>query len=292
MKAQLNIEFLAAAGLFLLTLITLLTSNQVLPSYSSEMERISIQVEAEAVSDQLMRARGRHSFGSGGSNWERNSSTVQNTEAVGLATAYHNISREKVEALKTFSSGNTTELNYTRFKNLTSARNQYNLRFVWLPTIETQKSFIKNTTTPDDPEIIEPERRKDTDGDGTEELTSYGRAENEVHYGSINLTGNKYNVLVTAHDGSYDSLYVSEGDWDFQDDLKSEEPYGIDENITENGFNVTGFQNKENNRGAVVIIRKEIKSFGPTVARKTEVVTMDRFGAMEGEPLRMEVTTW
>jgi hypothetical protein len=275
---QLNIEFLAAAGLFIIAILGLITSNQILPDYSNSMDRMDLNLEAKTVTDQLISETGRHSYSSGGEDWERNSSTVENTEAVGLASNHYVIDRSKLETLQTATLGGKSGLNYTRFRNITGVENQYRFNFIWLPTIQTNNSFIKSRP-PSSPAINEPTN------------SEYAAADNRVHYGSVNLRGSNYNMLVTAHNGVYDSLYVQEGDWDFSSSNPSE-PYTTGERILENDFYVESFQNRENDRGSLVIIRKKIKDFGPSINQDTEVITMDRFAVLEEEPVRIEVAAW
>jgi hypothetical protein len=277
-KGQINIEFLAAAGLFLITVVGLIASNQVLPSYSSSMDRMTLNLEAKTLTDQMVTEPGRHSFGAGGDNWEKNESTIDNVEAVGIASEHHVLSRSKLDRLQTATVGGSEGLNYTEFRETASLNNQYRFNFVWLPTIQTNYSFIKNSP-PSNPNIIEPE------------TSSYASADNRVHYGDVNLQGSSYKMLVTSHNGAYDSLYVSQGDWDFSSS-NPEEPYRIGEEILENGFEVESFQNRDNSPGELVIIRRKIKDFGPTVNTNTEVATIDRFAVLEGEPVRIEVSVW
>ncbi|PSH01644.1 MAG: hypothetical protein BRC26_03165 [Nanohaloarchaea archaeon QH_8_44_6] len=277
-KGQINIEFLAAAGLFLIAIAGLITSGSVLPQYSSSTENMDLHLEAKTFTEQLITEEGRHSFGGGGENWEKNSSTVENTEAVGIASDYHVIERSKLDTLQTATVGGNTGLNYSEFKNITRVENQYRFNFVWLPTVQTNYSFQK-IQPPADPNITEP---KDD---------PYIDADNTVHYGSVDLDGSTYNMLVTSHQGIYDSLYVEEGNWNFSNS-NSKEPYETGEKIVENDFYVESFQNRENDRGSLVIMKRKIKDFGPTVNRDTEVTTFDRFAVLEGEPVRIEVTAW
>ncbi|PSH01558.1 MAG: hypothetical protein BRC27_01815 [Nanohaloarchaea archaeon SW_10_44_10] len=277
-KGQINIEFLAAAGLFLIAIVGLITSSSVLPQYSSSAENMDLYLEAKTFTEQLITEEGRHSFGGGGENWEKNSSTIENIEAVGIASDYHVIERSKLDTLQTATVGGNTGLNYSEFKNITRVENQYRFNFVWLPTVQTNYSFQK-TQPPSNPDITEP---KDN---------PYAAADNTVHYGSVDLDGSTYNMLVTSHQDIYDSLYVEEGNWNFSNS-NSKEPYTPGEKIVENDFYVENFQNRENDRGSLVIIRRKIKDFGPTVNRDTEVTTFDRFAVLEGEPVRIEVTAW
>lgn len=279
-KGQINIEFLAAAGLFLITIVGLIVSNQVLPGYSASMDRMELNLEGKTLTDQLLTESGRHSFGSGGENWEKNISTLQNVEAAGIASDYHVISRSKLQQLQTATVGGSSGLNYTEFREITGVDNQYRFNFVWLPTIQTNHSFTK-TNPPSDPAITEPT------------TSEYANAGNEVHYGSVELEGDRYNVLVTSHDGAYDSLYVNESSWDFSS-THSSEPYQVGEEIEDidESFTVESFQNRENSRGELVIISRKIKDFGPSINTNTEVATIDRFAVLEGEPIRIEVSVW
>lgn len=281
MKGQINIEFLAAAGLFIITLLGLITSGQVLPDYSDSMNRMELNLEAEAVTTEMLTEEGYHSYGSGGSNWNRNESTMDSTEAFGLAKDHHVINRAKLDSLKTSTVDGSVALNYTQFLNATDADNQYSFEFVWTPTVQTNNSYIKGSP-PSDPDITEP---------STEE---YRMADNRVNYGTVTLNAAKYNFLVTSHDGVYDTLYVnsqtSDG-WDFGNP-NSEEPYRIGDRIEENDFYIESFQNRDNDRGSMVILSRSIKEFGPSVNTDTEVVTLTRYAVLDGEPLRVEVAVW
>lgn len=280
-KGQINIEFLAAAGLFILTLLGLLTSGQVLPEYGSSMDRMDLNLEAKSVTTEMLTEEGYHDYGSGGTNWNRNQSTMDNTVGFGLASDYHVVDRQKMEALKTATVDGSTGLNYTQFRNAADVTNQFHFTFVWLPTVQTNYSYIKGNP-PSNPNIIEPGR------------SSYSRADNRVHYGTISIRSSKYNFLVTAHNGVYDNVYVNldtSSGWDFQNP-NPEEPYKLDDRVEENGFLIENIQNRENDRGAMVIMKKQLKEFGPSVDPDTEVVTMDRFAVMEGEPLRLEAKVW
>lgn len=278
MKGQLNIEFLAAAGLFILTLLTLVTSGQVLPDYSSNMDRMALNLELKTVTDRLLTEQGYHSYGTGGTAWEQNESTIENAEAVGLASEHHVIDRNKLNGLKTVTVDGSTALNYSSFRKLTGVENQYSFDFVWMPTVQTNKSYIKGDN-PSIPGFTEPDQ------------DSYRFADNRVHYGSVTLNGAQYNFLVTAHDGIYDTLYVRQGDWDFLSTTNNQ-PYRIGETIGVNDFAIESFQNRENDRGAMVILSKEIKEFGPSVNTDKEVVTLSRYAVLDGEPLKIEVAAW
>lgn len=280
-KGQINIEFLGAAGLFILTLLGLVTSGQVLPDYSSGMDKMSLNLEAKSLTTEMITEEGYHSYGEGGTDWTRNSSTISSIEGFGLAEGHHEIDRDKLNSIKTATVDGSTAVNYTQFRNATGIENQYNFEFVWLPTVQTNHSYIKGSP-PSDPDIFEPETE------------SYSLADNRVHYGTLRINSNKYNFLVTAHNGVYDSVYVNQDStdrWDFRD-VNPEEPYGIADFLTENGFTLETIQNRENDRGAMLILSKKIKEFGPSVNTDTQVATLDRYAVLEEEPLRIEVSVW
>jgi hypothetical protein len=159
--------------------------------------------------------------------------------------------------------------------------NQYRFRFIWLPTVQTNHSFIRGSP-PSNPPIDEPETE------------SYQVAENRVHYGKIGLEGDNYYFLVTAHDGVYDSVYVNRefpDGWDFSGS-SPDEPYSIGDRMPENSFILENIQNREKDEGAMIILRQEIKEFGSNPDPDADVVTLDRFAVLGNEPLRMEVATW
>ena len=281
MKGQINIEFLAAAGLFILTLLTLITANQALPGYSQGMDQMELNLEAKTVTDTILTEEGHHTYGESGPNWDKNQSTLENTEAFGLAQENHVIDRTKLESLKTTTVDGTTALNYSQFRNATGVENQYNFEFVLMPTVQTNLSYIKGSP-PSNPDIEEPE------------LESYALADNRVHYGQISFEGRQFNMLVTSHDGVYDTMYVNNGiteEWDFTNPNPAE-PYSVGDRITENGFQVESFQNRQNDEGSLVVMSRSIKEFGPTPNPDTTVITLDRYAVLAGEPLRMEVAVW
>lgn len=275
---QLNIEFLAAAGLFILTLVGLITSGGVLPDYSSGMDRMELNLESKTITDKLLTEPGYHSYGSGGTNWENNQSTMNDAEAIGIASDHHVIDRQKLESLETVTATGNTGLNYSRFRNISGATNQYSFDFVWIPTVQTNKSYIRGSPPPI-PGFTEPDQ------------SSYTTADNRAHYGKVVLNSQQYNFLVTAHNGQYDTVYVRQNDWDF-DATTGTQPYTVGDTVQENGFLLREIQNRENDEGAMVIISQEIKEFGPTGSTDESVVTLDRFAVLEGEPMRVEVEAW
>ncbi|MFB6200338.1 MAG: hypothetical protein ABEJ83_05630 [Candidatus Nanohaloarchaea archaeon] len=269
MKAQVNLEFLAAAALFLLTIGILVITNTGIPQYESRQEIASLNRQAQAMTTQLLSNPGSYYNGTREKpNWEKNTATVKNLTSVGLGTGFMTVQKDKLEML---SSWDKSKLDYNQFKNVTGTDTQYRFEFYHLPTINTPQSFTK-TYSPSD--IIEPSG------------LSYQNADNIVHYGKEQLFGSTQNFLVTSHNGVYDTLYVSSNK-DFR--------YGstrrtLNEKI--NGYRIIKFQNNQNGAGSLVILQKNIKTFGPKIDQGSTVINLERFATMKNEPLKVEVWAW
>mgnify|MGYP006269095619 CR=1 FL=1 len=273
-KGQINLEFLAAAGFYILALGTVITAGSgILPQYSQEADRSTLNLEARSLTDQLMTETGSHTYSGGGSNWEATQDTIQNAESIGLASDFLVIERDKINALSTVSV-NGQKLNYTKFKDVTGVQNQYRFEFIWMPTVQTNKSFTR-TDPPSNPAITEPE------------FSSYASADNRVHYGEVTLEAASYKFLVTSHNGVYDRVYISD-DWNF----RFEDPYGVDENIPGAPFQIHSFQNRDRKPGTLLVLKEELKTFGATRDSDSIITTFQRFGILEGEPLKIQVLTW
>lgn len=273
-KGQINLEFLAAAGFYLIALGALITAgSDILPQYSQNADRASLNLEARSVTNQLMTEKGTHNYSGGGSDWESNANTIQNTTSIGLASEFLEIERDKLNGLSTISRSGE-EINYTRFKDITDAKNQFKFEFIWMPTVQTIQSYVR-TNPPDNPNIVEPSN------------PSYQEADNRIHYGEITLEGQSYKFLVTAHDRVYDEAYIS-NDWGFQ----TEDPYKTDEEIPGVPFKINSFQNREQKPGSLLVLKEQLKTFGASIDSDSIVTTFQRFGTLEGEPLKIKVWTW
>ena len=273
-KGQINLEFLAAAGFYLIALGALITAgSDILPQYSQNADRASLNLEARSVTNQLMTEKGTHNYNGGGTDWESNANTIQNTNSVGLASDFLEIERDKINSLSSVSTSGE-EINYTRFKDITEAKNQYRFEFIWMPTVQTTESFLR-TNPPDNPNIVEPSDE------------SYQIADNRIHYGEVTLEGQSYKFLVSAHNGVYDEAYIS-NDWGFQ----TEDPYQTGEGIPGVPFEINSFQNRDQRPGSLLVLRDQIKTFGANIDSDSIVTTFQRFGSMEGEPLKIKVWTW
>lgn len=275
MKGQINIEFLAAALLYLLALGVLLTSaSDLLPSYNEEADKSGLNLEAKSVTDVMLSNPGYHSYGDGGSTWEKNLSTTRNIESFGLASSFLEVEREKIRQLSSVDLSGEN-LNYSRFRRITGVQNQFRFRFTWRPTIDTNRSFRKSDP-PSNPNINEPSNPR------------YTSADNKIRYGSADLEGTTYNFLTTAHDGRYNAIYVSINNWDFS----TSDRFTQGEEIYNLGYIVESFQNQEENAGSLVLLEDRLKTFGAEIDSNSAVVKLQRFASLEGEPLRIEVWTW
>ena len=161
-----------------------------------------------------------------------------------------------------------------RFKDISEAKNQYRFEFIWMPTVQTTESFLR-TNPPENPNIVEPSD------------SSYQEADNRIHYGEVTLEGQSYKFLVTAHDGVYDEAYIS-NNWGFQ----TEDPYQTNEEIPGVPFEIDSFQNRDQRPGSLLVLREQIKTFGANIDSDSIVTTLQRFGTLEGEPLKMKVWVW
>jgi hypothetical protein len=273
-KAQINLEFLASAGFYILALGTVLTVGaDILPQYSQEADKASLNLEARSLTNQLVTEKGTHNYNAGGTDWESSADTISNTTSIGLASDFLELERDKIEALSTVSQTGQ-DMNYSHFKEVTGAKNQYRFKFIWMPTVHTKDYFIR-TNPPSNPDITEPDN------------PSYNSADNRIHYGEITLEARSYKFLVTAHDDVYDRFYIS-SDWDFQNDV----PRQKNQEISGTPFEVQSFQNRERKPGSLLVLNQTINTFGASIDADSIVTTFQRFGVMEGEPLKIKVWVW
>lgn len=275
MKGQATIEFLASIFLFLLALLTALTLlSGSLPDFQEDLQQSSKNMELYTVTEKVLSTPGYHSNGSGGTDWEEN---INYTEEFGLASDHLVVERDKLEAIRT---AGDDRFNYSQFRRLHDLDNQYYFTFIWYPVVETSQTF---TRTEPPSFIREPNQNL------------YFSAENRVHYGTFNIDGSEYRFLVTAHDGVYDVVRISD-DWDF----RARQP--LNEGGTwirgEFNFTVTSIQNRERRPGTSVILEHDLKSFGAnpedTEGSRTK---LNRYAVLQGsgtdpEPLRVEVLAW
>jgi hypothetical protein len=280
MKAQINLEFLAAAIFYLLAVgIIVLNASSFIPDYRDELASASKHTEAYAVTSTMLTEPGSHTYGSGGSAWDRNSSTQGAITGFGVASGFHELDRHKVLNLTT--TGNSG-LNYTDFRSVAGVANQYRMRFVLVPVIETPRSFRKDNP-PSSPDIETPENDNFSEA-----------ADNIVHYGNETLNGQNLRFLVVSHDTTYDTVYISRNDWDFTAPTANRTtgesiPVGSKPRLD---FSIDRIQNRRRDRGAAVFVSSELKDFGANPDTSSDVVRMNRYAELGGEPVRVEVLVW
>jgi hypothetical protein len=282
MKGQSTVEFLGAIFLFIVVLVASLTAmSDKIPGFQDSVKESAQNLEMKQVSDQLLSRKGSHSFGSGGANWEKNKSTVSNIENLGLASEHKALNYSKVNSLGT----GEEKLSYSDFTELAEVDNQYSFEFVWLPVINTEKSFVRNSTPA---EITEP---KPDDGS-----PQYNTSENRVHYGSFKLNGTVYRFLAVAFNGVYDTVYKS-NNTNFQNEHEREK-VGQNISLGSREFTIEKIQNRADTPGAVIVLKRKFKDFGLNPeALRTEVTKMNRYAALKvhnstASIARMEVLSW
>ena len=156
MKGQINLEFLSSALVFLLALGALITiGSDILPSFSEQLTVSSTRMEAYTLSSQLIEETGFTE--SGGSQWSKTDSRVRNLQRVGLVKNQNQsqyISEQKINRLRSIDIGLSGEyLNYTEFKDITGAKNQYLFNFTWKPILYSSESFIKTPRYEETPNL-------------------------------------------------------------------------------------------------------------------------------------------
>ena len=282
-KGQISFEFLTSMlfVIFVITFILFTASDQV-PDIEQNNQRASINLEARSLTSMLLNSPGSHSYGSGGTDWESSPASIDAVEEIGLASDYHVVERDKIMSLTTVGE---EALNYSRFREITDVSNQYRFVFSAMPVVDTSSKFYR-TEPPEEPNIVEPE----TD--------IYNNAGNNVGYGSIVMGGTQYNVLVTSHNGRYDTAYMvnsSAREWNFI----GADRYGEGDQIELGGreFLVEGFQNSGDKIGNVVILSRELKTFGSAFDIDSTIVKLNRYAVLKQpgadlQPLKIEVYSW
>lgn len=278
-RGQVNLEFLGAAFIYIAALGALILSGQnALPDFTGDTKTASLNLEARQLSTTLLTTPGRQDF-NGGANWQKNNTTVSHATSLGLASGFKQVEREKLMRLRTANPRDSgfNYFNYSQFKQVNNADNQYRFNFTWMPVIETPESFTRGNGDSLSPTINEPD-------------TGYYRsAGNDIHYGSESLNGTTYHFLVTSHNGVYNTTYVSES-WDFQ----GRTPLGEEDSFTKAGdrFTVERFQNRAEEPGALLVLSQNMKQFGASIDSNTKVISLYRYAVLEGEPLRVKVLAW
>lgn len=277
LKGQVSIEFLASFFLYLLAVVAVFqVISGDIPAFDQSMSDKELHIEAKYISDQALTQTGYHTFGQGGENWQKNSSTRDSIKNFGLASDYLVVNESKLEATETV--GNTG-INYTEFTETVGADNQYLFNFTWTPVVQASDYFDKGNSPTS---IQEP-----TTG-------LYASADQEVHYGNIRLKGERKYFLITSHQTQYNTTYVSTNQ-----DFGGETPQGLDSSVNFGGedFRVTGFQNRRYDRGGLLVLESHVKEFGATLDSSGDSVKFNRYVSYDAEgsemePMRVEVYAW
>lgn len=250
----------------------LMVASDTIPLFDNEVQEAQLNTELHEVTNTLLTNPGRTDSST---NWEQ---TPGNTRVLGLADNVGEVERSKVAALDDDSSSGSV-INYTEFRELTGADNQYRFIFTWYPMVETHKTFTRSNS----PEkILEPT--------GTE----YSDDGNTVHYGSTMINGRNMKFLVTSHDQVYDTVYISRT-WSFRDAEPRVRGEVVD--IQGQDFTVQQFQNREDEPGNLVIFSSQIKDFGAPQAQASTVIKLNRYAVLKdigsGDfPVKIEVLAW
>lgn len=277
-KGQISFEFFGAVTFYIIVLATVLFfAVDQMPDIERNVESASLNYEARHLTDQILSSPGYHSGGN--TNWEEN---IDQTTSVGLAKDYHRLDMEKLEALDMV---DQNKLNYQEFREINDLDNQYLLEFTAVPVVTAYNTYIR-TEPPRDPDIVEPD------------TSNYHSSGNTVRYGSFEIRGNQYNIILTSTDGVYDEVYLnehSEDGWDFE----GVDPVGERDNIQLGGqtFRVEGIQNTGDRRGTVVIMSRPLKQFGSQFDTSSSVTNLNRYASIQPEDsdpmlVRVEVYAW
>jgi len=282
-KGQVTIEFLLSTIFVIIVLSTLLyfeaeNVSRVDESYLPA----EVTMESRRISNAFMSSSGSHSFGPGGSTWEKNASTLENINSFGLSSDFHVIERKKVENLTSYSEKG---LNYSKFRELTGVSNQYRIIFTYLPIVHTSEKFTRGSP-PEFPNITEPDN------------SDYISAGNNVRYGDFTIGGKQYNFLVTSHGGEWDTVYRNRdlvSGWNFSDTSNINE--GSVLTLDSRDFTVRSIQDTEEKGGSMIVFSRQFKVFGPSFDATANIQKLNRYAALNEtgtglQPVRMEVFAW
>ena len=282
-KGQITIEFLLSILFVIIMLSTILyLSTDDVAEVEDESVPAEVTMESRRISSMLLGSPGSHSYGAGGTSWEKNISTLENIEEVGLASDYHVLEREKVENLSSYSSYG---LNYSTFRKKMENNNQYRFIFSYMPVVHTPDSFTRGGS-PEDPNITEP-------GSG-----DYASSGNTVRYGHLEIGGVQYNFLVTSHGGSFDTVYRNRhavDRWNFSDSPSFQE---VDEiKLDSRNFTIRKIQDTGEKGGSMFLLSRQFKTFGPSIDSTVSIRKLNRYAVLNEtgtnlQPVRMEVFAW
>lgn len=277
MKGQVSIEFLASFFLYILAVVAVFqfVSGDI-PDFNDSMSQKELHYEAKYISDQMLKQPGYHSVGEGGTNWEKNTSTRNSLESLGVASEHLVIDPDKLENVATVGQ---SKVNYSQFTEVVGADNSYLFNFTWTPIVDTSQEFERG----EDPGSITPP-----------DTGLYQRADTEVQYGNITLNGETKHFLVTAHRQGYNTTYISDTK-DFETSL----PRGTGLTVSFGGeiFRITDFQNIRYDRGGLVHLERHVKEFGSSIDRSEGLVKFNRYVSYDADnselmPMKVEVYVW
>lgn len=276
MKGQVSIEFLASFFLYLaaIVLVFQFVSGEI-PDFQKALEKKPLHYEAEYASTQVLTKPGYHTYGNGGTNWDKNSSTLNEVQNIGLAKDYLVLDRQKLGNISTVGSD---KLNYSEFRDNLGLDHQYKFNFILKPIVETNRSFERGSSS----KFTEPSNGL------------YSVAGLEVKYGSVEIGSDRVYFLVTKHRSGYNTTYISD-----DTDFSGETPRGVSDEVTISGeeYVIDAIQDRDYERGGLVVLRREIKEFGSQRDLTENVVKINRYVTYEAEgsekqPMLVEVFAW
>ncbi|MFB6180332.1 MAG: hypothetical protein ABEJ93_00480 [Candidatus Nanohalobium sp.] len=276
MKGQLSIEFLASFFLYLTALVLVFQSiSSEVPELQGSLEQKALNIEMRKVTEQMLTQPGYHDLYGGGTNWEKNDSTVENMERFGLASERLVVLWDKLGNIST--AGGTSKVNYTTFRKAVGADNQYHFSFVMTPLVDTSKEYPKGNVTV--------ERRLPGGGIAEGRVREpndplYQSADPTVHWGAEYLSNETKYFIVPSFNGKHNLTYVS-NDWNFTSSVRKTEGDRIQ--FGSEYYNLTEIQGREYERGSMIVLERKMKEFGPSIDRSEEVQRMNRYVSYKGE---------
>lgn len=273
MKGQISIEYTGGALLFFSSILFVVAGVLgTLPQFTDAIDENSIETQIWASTALLLSDSGQwESDTRTGPDWHNH---VENTTQLGLVGQDGDLSRDKIREL--------VSMDYEDVKLLLRTEKDFNIRFTEFSIIDTADSFEKYDPQGKIGQVI------------TEPATdSYDNANDTVRYGSISANGAEKHVLVTAHQGNFDTIYISE-DWDFTDATR----------LGPTGNQVLSFDGRRYrlsvpdsglfaSDGKTVVLTRPLGNVGTrTPAAEATVVTARRFGNIGSNPVRIDVEMW
>jgi len=272
-KGQISIEYTGGALLFFSSILFVVAGVLgTLPQFTDAIDENSIETQIWASTALLLSNTGQwESDTQSGPDWHNH---VENTTQLGLISQDGDLSRDKIREL--------VSMDYTDAKLLLQTEKDFNIQFTEFSIIETASSFEKDDPSGKVADVItEPTRSR------------YDDANETIRYGSIRANGAQKHVLVTAHQGNYDTVYISE-DWDFTDatvfgptgnQILSFDGRRYRLSVPDSGIFASD--------GTTVVLTRPLGNVGTrTPAAEATVVTARRFSNIGPNPVRIDVEMW